>query len=107
MIKRNQNNNVQDIDDLIRENFRIILYAYDYLNVLGNRGMDFKPLKFNPLEVEELDIQNIVYSKSNPDIRFIRWSAWDGTYVYNMSTQIHKDDVIACIREGKLRMLLD
>lgn len=106
-------NNKDTIERVVRENFRTILYAYDYLNVLGNRGVDFKPLKFNPLTVEELNVNSVMYpmlSSGRNDNNLwvvIRWDAFDGRNVYFTSTQIKVDDIIVCLREGKLRQLLE
>lgn len=105
MINRNQNNNVRDIDEVIRKNFRIILYAYDYLNVFGNRGIDFKSLKFNSLTIRELNVSYIRTDRNGHYI--IGWDAFDGVDVYWTATRIKKDDIQVCIREAKLRIVLD
>lgn len=106
-------NNKDTIERVVRENFRTILYAYDYLNIMNNRGINFNPLKFNPLTVEELNVNSVMYpmlSRDRNDSNLwvvIRWDAWNGVHVYFTSTQIKVEDIIVCLREGKLRQLLE
>ena len=83
----------------------MILYAYDYLNVFNNRDMEFKPSIFNPLTVRELNVDYIKTDRNGHYI--IGWDAFDGVDVYWTATRIKRDDIPACIREAKLRMLLD